>query len=532
MLSAFEQFSMLLPSATHSGAAHAPEEGRYVESILRATLAKHLPASIEVLTGFIVDPNPQAALQSPQLDILVFDSSRYPKYEQFENTVIVPKQGVLAVISVKKTLVKAHIADECAALREVGNLCGSSNGETPPFLALVGFQSGIDPLGHAVFDCIEDAYPVFVQPYSNNELVELVTVIENGWSIRKQHEYQAPSPEAKIVRSKPGGKTELVPAEPRAAARYHYFRHTDDEHDLSLQFLLRGILKVFYGRSSIAADVPIKTAFEAGRKATRANIGSLAYKGENRHFLRRGPDPLLAKVNESTHGARVFLQGVSAPASQTLTQAAVVPFVASTSARLMPVDFDKGNVRIDFGKARRVALRFGLPEDAYVDALYLFQMAKQWIDTLGHPGGSNAADLWARAVKSTKDSSDPLKKLAVAIDAAGTVFALAVSRRYAASRQAGGAAAKRAAKASAKTSVSAVSAVPPVSPIPVTLQPAWDAYIVDTGYFKALPAASKVSDVTPARLFAGLSTLLAAPGPGDADTLTKELNALLQSDLR
>jgi hypothetical protein len=46
----------LLPNVKTKGAAHRGEEGRFIESLLRTFLNKHLPANLQAVSGFILCP--------------------------------------------------------------------------------------------------------------------------------------------------------------------------------------------------------------------------------------------------------------------------------------------------------------------------------------------------------------------------------------------------------------------------------------------------------------------------------------------
>lgn len=47
ILEKYRQFETLIPAANQKGTAHREEDGRYVESILKDTLQKFLPAGVE-----------------------------------------------------------------------------------------------------------------------------------------------------------------------------------------------------------------------------------------------------------------------------------------------------------------------------------------------------------------------------------------------------------------------------------------------------------------------------------------------------
>jgi len=56
LLAVYKNIENLVPAEKRAGAAHVAEEGRYIESIIRAFLNKHLPKELEALSGFIIRP--------------------------------------------------------------------------------------------------------------------------------------------------------------------------------------------------------------------------------------------------------------------------------------------------------------------------------------------------------------------------------------------------------------------------------------------------------------------------------------------
>lgn len=111
----------LIPHSSERGSAHRGEEGRHIEALVRDFLNKHLPSDIRAISGFILRPSTKIGEDdlsrvatvvdehSRQLDIIVYDFAAFPVYERFEEFAIVPPEGVIAVISVKKTLYKANV---------------------------------------------------------------------------------------------------------------------------------------------------------------------------------------------------------------------------------------------------------------------------------------------------------------------------------------------------------------------------------------------------------------------------------------
>ena len=134
MLDTYKQFQILIPAENRNGAAHNGEDGRYVETLIREYLKRYLPKDLEVLTGFILRPAVKTGLKnrsrknevdshSTQLDILIYDSAKYPIFQRFGENVIVPPEGVVGIISVKKNLHENDIIHEAQALKATSKLC-------------------------------------------------------------------------------------------------------------------------------------------------------------------------------------------------------------------------------------------------------------------------------------------------------------------------------------------------------------------------------------------------------------------------
>ncbi len=142
MFKAYKNFETLLPSKVRKGSQHTAEEGRFVESILRNFLIKHLPSNIGVFSGFILKKHAENDKfeASTQIDIIIYDTGNFPIYEKFQEFVIVPPEGVLGIISVKKTLRLADLKSECPKILKNLYLCSSSTIRNP-MTALFGFKN-------------------------------------------------------------------------------------------------------------------------------------------------------------------------------------------------------------------------------------------------------------------------------------------------------------------------------------------------------------------------------------------------------
>lgn len=262
LLARYRQFEALLPAkAAKAGSAHPGEDGRFVESLVRTYLSELLPRSLEVASGFILRPAVKTGVRgeerrgekdqhSRQLDILVHDSANYPVFQRFAGNVVVPPEGVVAIISIKKTLRDGEIASECEALREAARLCRcldrSRQKVRGPYLALVGMTSAIDKKTSSaprwIFQTLASLYEKERSIPTFDELVGYIGALDQ-FSV-----FKARPPEQ---------------AEP-TMGRYVSIAHTDGAH-WALQFILTGILSVFFDTTRSVRRRPGFSSFPSGR---------------------------------------------------------------------------------------------------------------------------------------------------------------------------------------------------------------------------------------------------------------------------
>lgn len=71
----------------------------------------------------------------------MYDSAKYPIFQRFGESVIVPPEGVVGIISVKKHLHDTDVTHELSVLKKAATLCKCENDKNVnirgPFLALV-----------------------------------------------------------------------------------------------------------------------------------------------------------------------------------------------------------------------------------------------------------------------------------------------------------------------------------------------------------------------------------------------------------
>ena len=275
MWSLHHQFETLLPKASATGtagASHPAEDGRFVEELVRGFLRKHLPSGLEVLTGFILRPavktgknargrSSEKDSHSGQLDIIVYDHARYPILERFGDSAIVIPEGVIGVISIKKTLRPGNVKAECEALSRVGALCSGLAGPsgTPmrgPFLAIFGIKDAFlkakNPL-QGIFKEIKRGANKD-QNLTFDHLVGYVGTLE-AHSVIKGRATKDPE-----------------------RASFRGFRHGAPDRHLPLQFLLSGLLSVIYDETRTALKRPGLTAFPS-QMPEGANLGFISVSG-------------------------------------------------------------------------------------------------------------------------------------------------------------------------------------------------------------------------------------------------------------
>ena len=255
MLDSYRNFETLVPAENGEGAGHRGEDGRFVETLLRRYLSNYLPKELEVSTGFILRPAVKTGkddkvrkgdqdLHSTQLDIIVYNSAHYPVFLRSNDTILVPPEGVIAIISVKKNLHDSDIKKELMALKDVSQMC-RVKGLRPPFLALVSMDSKIEKKETFdwIFNQMEEAYAA-KENLAFDDLVGYVGALCK-WSIFKR---------------RPSSKN---PND----GEYIVFNHPDEgDFHLGLQFLLTGILSVFYDPSRTNVKRPGFTAFPSDTK--------------------------------------------------------------------------------------------------------------------------------------------------------------------------------------------------------------------------------------------------------------------------
>lgn len=262
LLAIYKNIETLIPSKRNKGADHVAEEGRYIESLLRSYLNKHLPQDLKAYSGFILRPatkfgkhnrtrrTTEHDQHSSQLDIIIYDSKNYPIYEQFEEFVIVPPEGVVSIISVKKNLYEDQLLKELENLQRAANLCKvkNANDETMrgPNTCLISFSNQIK-LKKSFAERIDWIFSNIKKSISNTTFDECINTIIalDSFTVFKKR-----------------------PSEPifNNMANYVAFEHsTESEFHFGIQFLLTGILAAYYHETRKAESRPGYTSFPVAR---------------------------------------------------------------------------------------------------------------------------------------------------------------------------------------------------------------------------------------------------------------------------
>jgi hypothetical protein len=261
LLERYKVIETLLPHHKTSGAAHRGEEGRYIEALVRTFLNKHLPANLRAVSGFILCPATKTDVQdvtrvsefpdrhSSQLDIIVYDMDGFPVYERFEEFCIVPPEGVVGVISVKKTLFSKDIAGEIAALKGAADLCRAPS-RRGPFTALLAFSAKerLDvKLNSRIFAAIQQVHA----GAAFDPMINEVSVLARTCVFK--------------TRIDQGGG---------ATARYVAVDCRTETH-IPLQRLLQSLLSVYYDKSRL--DQKKRPGFVSFRQRTFADAPELGH---------------------------------------------------------------------------------------------------------------------------------------------------------------------------------------------------------------------------------------------------------------
>lgn len=106
---------------------HWETDGNHKEAILRAVLKRHLPETLSVGSGFVVDDG----LESTQIDILIVDRSKPVLFREGDLMIVTP-DAVRGVIEVKTSIRSpGELTDAARKPGFVAGICGMQRLEKP-----------------------------------------------------------------------------------------------------------------------------------------------------------------------------------------------------------------------------------------------------------------------------------------------------------------------------------------------------------------------------------------------------------------
>jgi hypothetical protein len=104
---------------------HRGESGRTRElAVATELLARFLPKKLAVASGEVVATS---GTTSPQHDILIFDAAETPIFNDADGSVVVPIEGVYAVVEVASTLDRAKLREDAAKIQRLKRMPKASD---------------------------------------------------------------------------------------------------------------------------------------------------------------------------------------------------------------------------------------------------------------------------------------------------------------------------------------------------------------------------------------------------------------------
>lgn len=170
---------------------HNLSKGEALESAVKALLRGHLPASIGVTSGQVIDANGR---RTGQLDVILYDLSRTPVLfiDKDGHSQLVPAEGVIAAIEVKTQLGAAEARAAAAAARQLKQLRRDCyyNSEPSPIVRTVrayGQEWPVLPIMYFVFafegaqlDTLVQAAADAHEGTATYERIDAMCVLERG----------------------------------------------------------------------------------------------------------------------------------------------------------------------------------------------------------------------------------------------------------------------------------------------------------------------------------------------------------------
>jgi hypothetical protein len=118
---------------------HWQTDGEWKESVLRATLRRHLPSTVEVGRGFVLNEYDC----SNQIDVLIYDSSKPILYRDGD-LVFITADAVKGIIEVKSTISSANLSKALSSLACNAEFIRTTlgfNRENDLFVGLFGYHT-------------------------------------------------------------------------------------------------------------------------------------------------------------------------------------------------------------------------------------------------------------------------------------------------------------------------------------------------------------------------------------------------------
>ena len=120
---------------------HWLSDGNYKEALIRRQLIGKLPRHFEVGTGFVMTMAHTNKLISSQIDILIWDSSRYSPLFRDGEFVVIPPEACRGAIEVKGRLTHKEFRDALAKLDSLSQFMEYTRRESNIYKAIIAFDS-------------------------------------------------------------------------------------------------------------------------------------------------------------------------------------------------------------------------------------------------------------------------------------------------------------------------------------------------------------------------------------------------------
>ena len=139
------------------GDRHWASDGYHKEFLIREFLTRYLPPPIRVGSGFIRShlPNPDC---SPEIDILVTDTSSHPPFFDEGGLQIAPVRSVRAAIEIKATFGGSELAQTLERTAHIRSLMHMEQPSNNTWMGAMFYRTGRSTEPDSVLDLIESCY--------------------------------------------------------------------------------------------------------------------------------------------------------------------------------------------------------------------------------------------------------------------------------------------------------------------------------------------------------------------------------------